>query len=136
MLKKFRQIMGYSRGGVVENLKKVIGENGDDALTINTLKRGESVFDPKTTEQLIRFNEKSDMLEKVVDFTLGKSKVQGQQQYVMNFDNIELILPNVKDYESFKRQLMSDSEFTRSVIEVTDAAFSGKNSLNRIKYRR
>lgn len=132
LLKKFRSIMGYSKGGLVGELKKVAKLNNDNEISINTLKRGESVFDVKTTEQLIKFNQNSDKFANLLTFADKGSQTQVVNQYT--FDGLEIVLPNVSDFNGFKNELMSDGMFQKFIFDTVDNKYSGKNKLSFKKY--
>ena len=132
LLKEFRKIMGYSKGGLVGQLKKVAKINGDTGVSINTLTPGESVFDVKTTEQLIRFNKNADKFSDLMNYLGTNNSTQTIIQ--QSFDGMRIELPNVRNFNEFKNELFSDNDFRKFVFQTVDNKYSGKNKLSIKKY--
>ena len=49
-------------------------------------------------------------------------------------NNITIELPNVQNYDDFKRELKNDTEFEKFMQEVTIGQVMGNNKLNKKKY--
>jgi hypothetical protein len=122
-------ITHFASGGLVDNIKNSISGSGDDTVTINTLKKGEAVFDVDTTKILLDFNNKAPILKNIMD-----------SQNTGNTNNVDSVtfnvsLPNVNDYKSFKNELIADKNFNKAIVTVVDNALTGSNSLRKHKYR-
>lgn len=127
MLSKFRQIKGYSGGGIVGDLETIMKTNGDNTLTINTLKKGEAVIDPSTTRIIQDFNTKSPYL---------KAMMNSHHATTSNIDeiNINIELPNVQSYKDFRNELINDTKFDKAVNTMVSTALLGGNSLAKKKH--
>ena len=110
---------GYSQGG---QLKKMVGAAGEDGLFFG--RTGEEVLSldklrlaDSTVTQLIDF-------AKYVPNVSGRN-VSGDTEINMNFN-----LPNVKDSQSFLKEIKSNKLIQQALVDVTIGKAMGKNSLN------
>lgn len=53
----------------------------------------------------------------------------------VEFGDVTLSLPNVKNYEDFMKQMVSDKRFLKAVQEGTLGQVLGRNSLNKLTFR-
>ena len=53
----------------------------------------------------------------------------------VEFGDVTLSLPNVKNYEDFMKQMVSDKRFLKAVQEGTLGQVLGRNSLNMLTFR-
>ena len=53
----------------------------------------------------------------------------------VEFGDVTLSLPNVKNYEDFMKQMVSDKRFLKAVQEGTFGQVLGRNSLNMLTFR-
>lgn len=127
MLSRFRGIMGYSKGGVVGNLQTVARSNGDDTFTINTLKKGEGIIPLPMMPEWKTLISTLPTLNNMIK-SIGTSPI-------INIQGMELILPNVTDYESLRAALLDDPTFNRAVLTTASSAMIGSNSLKSKRFR-
>lgn len=110
-LLKYMNDIGFSDGGISDTLQKVPGMNGDDGWI--TLKKGEAILTPEQTKKFKKLASNLDLLNSSVDLvdTLSKPKADISSKIIGNtmgdvYLNVEL--PNVTNYEEFRRQMQSD----------------------------
>ena len=118
----------FFKGGLVEGYQNILQGSGDDTVTINTLKQGEAVFDVKTTRILQKFNEQSSNLD-----YLMSNRGNSVNTAIDNI-NLNIALPNVTDYKTFKNELIKDRTFNNAVVDIVDYAMNGGNSLSTRKH--
>lgn len=139
LLKKFRGIKGYNQGGVIGELKNIIGRNNDNSLAINTFEKGEGIIplplmgDWKTLiNNLEPLNASMDFLNKAL---IPNIKANRSTNGTVNNDvQLSITLPNVTNYDEFKNALVKDKSFEKVVQSMTFGNALGKNSLNKNKY--
>lgn len=113
----YMQNIGYSNGGIAETLQKVPGMNGDDGWV--TVKKGEGIFTPEQTQQFIKLVSNVDTLNPALDAvkSLSKSEYEPVPNRITNQSvgevNIEMNLPNVTNYEEFRRKMQSDPKIEK-----------------------
>lgn len=139
LLKKFRGIKGYSQGGVIGELKNVIGKNNDNSLAINTFEKGEGIIplplmgDWKILiNNLEPLNASMDFLNKVLIPNIKANR--STNETVNNDVQMSITLPNVTNYDEFKNALVKDKSFEKVVQSMTLGNALGKNSLSKNKY--
>lgn len=139
LLKKFREIKGYNQGGVIGELKNIIGRNNDNSLAINTFEKGEGIIplplmgDWKTLiNNLEPLNASMYFLNKAL---IPNIKANRSTNGTVNNDvQLSITLPNVTNYDEFKNALVKDKSFEKVVQSMTFGNALGKNSLNKNKY--
>lgn len=109
---KLKYLQGFSQGGRVGDLQNIVRMNGDDGVTINTLKKGEEVLTPYNADLFDQF---VDFLPDLVDYNnnlvdmLRPTNVPATKvrtgDLTLNIDNIEL--PNVTDPKEFSQGLIN-----------------------------
>lgn len=113
----YMQNIGYSNGGIAETLQKVPGMNGDDGWV--TVKKGEGIFTPEQTQQFIKLVSNVDTLNPALDAVkdLSKREYEPVPNRITNQSvgevNIEMNLPNVTNYEEFRRRMQSDPKIEK-----------------------
>ena len=146
-------INAYAKG--TPNAKKglaVVGEDGNEIIIdkdgnavltlapqLLNLKGGEQVINGKETSELLTSNLmplSADQLWGNIVKTpslpnIGKG-VGGNVTY--DVDKVELVLPNVKDYDSLVTEMQHDKRFERIVQSMTTDRLAGKGSLNKYKF--
>lgn len=139
LLKKFREIKGYNQGGVIGELKNIIGRNNDNSLAINTFEKGEGIIplplmgDWKTfINNLEPLNASMDFLNKALIPNIKANR--STNETVNNDVQLSITLPNVTNYDEFKNALVKDKSFEKVVQSMTFGNALGKNSLNKNKY--
>lgn len=128
MLQKFRKIKGYASGGIVGDIENIIRGNGDDHLTINTLKKGEAVLDPSTTKIIQKLNTTAPMINNIVNGMRESGNIKVDSVHV------DINLPNVKSYKDFRNELINDKQFDKAINDMVSTTLMGGNSLSKRKY--
>ena len=91
--------------------------NGDDGWV--TVKKGEGIFTPEQTQQFIKLVSNVDTLNPAVDMVknLSKRDYEPVPNRITNQSvgevNIEMNLPNVTNYEEFRRRMQSDPKIEK-----------------------
>lgn len=128
-LKEFEKIYGFSNGGIVpDDALKVrdIGvkpaSNGDDRLV--ALKPKESVFNEKQTKMIQEYVNKTPDYKTVMDMGTHMDKImkmpevqkRPQETNVkVEYDNVNINLPNVMNYEDFMNHAKKDQNFEKMI---------------------
>lgn len=128
MLQKFRKIKGYASGGIVGDIENIIRGNGDDHLTINTLKKGEAVLDPSTTKIIQKLNTTAPMINNIISGMNERGNVKVDNVHV------DINLPNVKSYKDFRNELINDKQFDKAINDMVSTTLMGGNSLSKRRY--
>ena len=117
---------GYQKGGTVGSLVKKSGEDGfilahsgEEVLSIPKLELASNMVD-----QLIDFANLQPPLNKV-------SQIRNNEKTVNNDVNMQIVLPNVKDYEQFEKELLRSKKFESVVQSITFDRVTGRNSLKK-----
>lgn len=117
---------GFANGGTVGSLVKKSGEDGfilahsgEEVLSIPKLELASGMVD-----QLIDFANLQPPLNKV-------SQIRNQEKTVNNDVNMQIVLPNVKDYEQFEKELLRSKKFESVVQSITFDRVTGRNSLKK-----
>lgn len=134
MLKKL-QAYGFSNGGIVPDdaLKlKDLGisraSNGD--TVIGTLKPKESVFNEKQTKMIQEYVNKGPDLESlrkltpVLDKMMKMPEAQfrtGETSVKVEYDNVNINLPNVMNYEDFMCKMQKDHDFEKMINYIVSS---------------
>lgn len=134
---------GYANGGFIAGLKKVTFDNGDDMITVNTLKKGEAVLTPEQTRILTKIASVSSNL---YDAALSASTIPSLTKMLTaqpssNLTSVEVpninvtfSLPNVTNYQEFMNQMQKDKQYERMMKDMVLGCISGKNSLSKNNY--
>ena len=134
---------GYANGGFIAGLKKVTFDNGDDMITVNTLKKGEAVLTPEQTRILTKIASVSSNL---YDAALSASTIPSLTKMLTvqpssNMTSVEVpninvtfSLPNVTNYQEFMNQMQKDKQYERMMKDMVLGCISGKNSLSKNNY--
>lgn len=151
MLKKL-QTYGFSNGGVVpDNALKLkdLGvkpaSSGDDRLV--ALKPKESVFNEKQTKMIQEYVNKGPDLESLRKLTpvLDKMMKMPDMQSVpretsvkVEYDNVNINLPNVMNYEDFMQMAQRDRNFEKMIDCMVDSHMGMGNPMKKytVPFRR
>lgn len=120
--------MGYSTGGIVGNLRTIARGNGDDTFTINTLQKGEGIIPLNMMPKFDKFVASLPSLNNLI-----KSQADNSTP-IYNFNGMEIILPNVKNYEEFKSALITDQKFNNAILTTVSTTLTGGNSLSNRRF--
>lgn len=114
-----------------ENGQEFIFRSSDGAM-LTPLGQGDMVFT----------NEMSKRLWEIAGGDIGLAgkntklpNINSNNHSTVNLDShINITLPNVNDYDSFKRELQNDPKFEGYIQEITIGRAMGNNTLNKRKY--
>lgn len=107
--------------------------------TLRKLDAGDTVFNKDQVEKL--WNLSKGMPNMFVDNLGAKlpdiSNISNNlaNKVDVEFGDVTLSLPNVKNYEDFMKQMVSDKRFLKAVQEGTLGQVLGRNSLNMLTFR-
>lgn len=134
------KIVGYSDGGIIGGLQKVAMRNGDDMITVNTLKKGEGILTPEQAVQFKNIADHLPLLQGIVDSSaiFGQIKAglsAGDGNTNVAFGDINISIEHVQDYNDFVRQLQSDDKFERMIQDMTVNRLAGKSMMAKRNYK-
>ena len=133
-------LKGYKTGG--RNIKDEYAwtqENGAEIIrtkdgAVLTPVKGSTVFTNNMTQELWNFAK--DPYKYIGNVALNPTitnKTNGNNT-ISNNNKIEIILPNVKDYNSLKSELQKDKKFTSFIQSVTIGEMMNQSTLSKNKY--
>ncbi len=144
------QFPGFKKGGIVsvDDIEKQIRDNGDTSLV--SVQDGEAFFTREQTELLKQFAEKipdiilqnpaniNDLIPVPAHFRSFETPAGATAgNNVVNIGNISL--PNVKDYESFKRDMFhdmqTDKKFEGMMFDMEIRKLSNGGCLSKYRHR-
>ncbi len=138
-------IQGYSEGGYIAELQKIAMRNGDDMITVNTLKRGEAILKPDQAAMFSQFVKNGvPVLHNVLDESKMMSKTLGQpvresgtETYGAKYsiDKVEVVIEQVDDYDDLVEKMKRDGKFEKMVQSMTVDRLSGGSKLAKHKCR-
>ena len=115
-------IEGYSQGGYIAELQKIAMRNGDDLITVNTLKKGEAILTPEQAVMFSKFvNGGLPVMHSVLNMTRhmnGITSTPSQlNQPITNENNFEfnIEIDHVEDYNDLVTKMRDDPKFERMV---------------------
>lgn len=140
---------GLSGGGEIQGLLRQSGETG-----FALVKTGETVITSEATQNLKDMLKMQEWLgmRRMGEFVFpGAQRIMQQTQEQMkwfqagpqntqtNNENVtvqidNLTLPNVKNYDEFKKALLSDAHFEKVMGQAMSDQMLGRNSLNKFRY--
>ena len=131
---------GFSSGGYVAELQKIAMRNGDDMITVNTLKAGEAVLTEGQLGALSSVVDDASYLYKGLNIPKhmdGLSAIPEQtgQSISQQFGDLNIEIDHVEDYNDFVTQLRDDPKFEKMVQAMTTDRLSGKSKLAKYKYQ-
>lgn len=136
MLSKFRGIMGYSKGGIVGELQSIVRGNGDDMITINTLKRGEGIIPLELMPSMHSLINGLPALNQAMQKVQGNSYRSSGELNHLYLDNLSVTLPNITNYKEFRNAMLNDSNLMNTIkSEIgSELGFGAKLNKNRYKF--
>lgn len=137
---KAGNIQGFSDGGYVAELQKIAMRNGDDMVTVNTLKRGESVFDQHQTQDLASLARELPTIHNVLDYakyaqSIPDAPSQASQSISQHFGDLHIEIDHVEDYNDLVTKMRDDPKFEKLVQAMTVDRMVGKSKLSKYKYQ-
>lgn len=139
LLKKMKSI-GYSKGGFVADLQKIAVSNGDDIITINTLKRGEAVLTPEQAAQFKKLVSYFPDISEFIDFSKYISNIPidsiGTQIGDISIaPYFNILIDRVEDYNDFVTKLQHDKQFEKMIRSMSVDLLAGGNTLAKNKFK-
>lgn len=114
-----------------ENGNEVIIRKSDGAM-LTPLGRGDMVFDKDASKNLWDLAHNKISIESSRPSSIRNiSRVGGNTK---NDIKLDITLPNVKNYEEFKRDLTNDKQFEKVLQAMTIDRLNGANSFGKYKY--
>ena len=132
------KLAGHANGGFIAEAQKAALKNGDDIVTVNTLKQGEAVLTP---EQAIEFSKLVDSLprfEGLFDASKYLSKISEPrvERIGNSIGDISINIPieHVDGYNDFINQLKHDRRSQEFIRSITIDLAAKKSPLAKNKY--
>ena len=119
-----------------DNIPETIIRKSDGAI-LTPLNKGDSVFNGKATSNLWNMgnNPSKFIMDNLSDkYDIGNGNNISKNQ-ITNDINMNITLPNVKNYNEFVNALQNDSKFERMIQDMTVNQLSGKSALSKYKYK-
>lgn len=138
MSSKGSKLVGYSTGGIVGDMKRVAARNGDDVVTVNTLKKGEAILTPDQTQMFSKFTNYLPQLSGIVDNSgrfRGMSAPQGNSGLSIGNVSFNIPIDHVEDYDDFVRQIQRDDKFEKLIQSMTLDRMTGGGKLSKYKVK-
>lgn len=134
---KLSQISGYASGGYVGEMKNITAKNGDNLISINTLKKGEAVLTPEQAKQFSKLVSSLPYLRDLIDIGVDTDALSQVQPSGNTIGEIQINIPieRVIDYNDFVSQLQKDRQFEKLVRSMSTDLLAGKSSLSKNKYK-
>ena len=133
-----RQLYGYSDGGFIADAQKTALENGDDIVTVNTLKKGEAILTPEQAQQFSGLVDNLPMLQGIVDMSkqlAGLSSTNISSGVTIGDVSFNIPIDHVENYDDFVAQLRSDDQFERLIQSMTVDRIAGGSKLSKYRVR-
>ena len=136
-------VVGFSSGGYVAELQKIAMRNGDDMITVNTLKAGEAVLTEGQLGALSAVVNQAEWLNRGMDAngmlgSVWKSPI-ADSNYGTKIENVSFDMPiyidHVEDYNDFVTQLRDDPKFEKMVQAMTTDLLSGNGRQAKYKFQ-
>ena len=125
----FKNKHSYKEGGTLGKLVKYTGEDG-----IFFGRLGEEIVTPEELDKLSSIFEQVDLFKNLQAKYSGFPTPIMQSSTNMGDVNFEVVLPNVQNYEDFRRQLIRDPNFEKATLTMVNNAVVGKSSLGKMRY--
>lgn len=140
------KIEGFSKGGWVEGLHEIARKQGDDIVTVNTLKRGEAVLSQPHAEIFKNFTDKGlyvihDTMKTATDLArIAQKPAMSSETFSSQFSgdiNISFQIDHVDDYNDLMDKIKNDHKFEKFIQSMTVDRLVGKGALEKhsIKWR-
>ena len=133
---------GFSSGGYVAELQKIAMRNGDDMITVNTLKAGEAVLTEGQLGALSSVVNQAEWLNRGMNIenileSVNKSPIRSND-IGPQIKNVNLEMPinidHVEDYDDLLYKMSHDPKFEKFILSLTiDQIAPGRE--HRSKYR-
>lgn len=135
---KGSKLVGYSAGGYVADMQRVAMRNGDDMVTVNTLKKGEAILTPEQAQQFSGLVNDLPKLQGIVDMSKYLSDISGRPVGSgVSIGNVSFNIPidHVENYDDFVAQIQKDDKFERLIQSMTVDRIAGNSKLSKYRVR-
>lgn len=134
------RVQGYSDGGFMAEVQRIAAEQGDDIVTVNTLKKGEAVLTPEQAAQFKKLVQEIPQITYLTQSNMSDRLANIQEspvvnQTVNNEVNVNIPIERVMDYKDFVNQLRDDRKFEKMIQSMTIDRALGKSEFAKRKYR-
>lgn len=121
---------GFRHGGTIG---KAISSSGEDGFVL--ARTGEEIL---SLEKINALKDTFVKIEPLIDTVRAKvdlPNIPRSEGVSQNFDNVnvDINLPNVKNYDEFKSELIKDRHFEKVIQSMTLGNALGRNSLNKFR---
>lgn len=136
-------IQGFSEGGYVGELKRIAQMQGDDVITVNTLKRGEAVLTPDQATNFSKLANNLHVMSRAMDTTVALEKLYSRMGEpaggesigsVTNHFEFNMPIDHVDDYNDLMYKMQHDGKFEKFIQSMTTDRMMGKSKLEKYKY--
>lgn len=134
---KGSKLVGYSKGGYVADAQRMAYRNGDNIVTMNTLKKGEAVLTPEQANLFSKFVNYLPQAQNMLDISSLVSKVSAtrpQQGISVGDVSFNMNVDHVEDYNDLVRQMQKDNQFERFIQSLTVDRLTGGSKLAKHKF--
>ncbi len=132
------KLQGFSKGGVVKDLDDAVRKNNDSVII--SAKPGESVFNEKQTRMIQEYVNKTpdlstltgmgNVMDKFVKMP-GIQPAPRETSVKVEYDNVNISLPNVMNYEDFMNKAKGDPQFTKLINSINSAYLGFGNPMKK-----
>lgn len=134
------KVQGFSSGGYVAELQKIAMRNGDDVVTVNTLKRGEAIMTADQTMQFRKLVNNLPVLHNLMDnsgYAAAISSTTEASHGNVQYGDINVTIPidHVQDYNDFVSKLQKDAKFERMIEAMTTNRLTNGSKLAKYNQR-
>lgn len=139
--KKGSKVVGYAHGGIIADLQKLAIGNGDDMITVNTLKKGEAILTPAQTVQFSKLAEHLPQLQGIIDTSsminemLAGNDTNSVNNIQYNVGGISFPIDHVSDYNDLVAQMQRDARFERFIQSMTVDRIVGGSKFAKYKQK-
>lgn len=124
-----RRVSNSQLAWTQENSSELIYRSSDGAM-LTPLNRGDMVFTNEMSQRLWEMASGNMLPE--VNFN---PQIEGvTQQSITSNNNISISLPNVENYQDFKREMQNDKELEQFFQEITIGQVMGNNKLRKNRF--
>lgn len=138
------KVEGFSKGGWIEDVKEIARRQGDDVVTVNTLKRGEAVLEPNLAKSFVKFASNIPQIvhtignyEQMAAIDQMRTAPKNTNQAMQNEFNYEINIPidHVENYDDFIEKMKRDHKFEGLIQDMTINRLAGGSKFAKYKVR-
>lgn len=138
------KVEGFSKGGWIEDVKNIARRQGDDVVTVNTLKRGEAVLELNIAKSFVKFAGNIPQIvhtignyEQMAAIDKMRAAPNYTNQAVQNEFNYEINIPidHVEDYDDLIYKITHDRKFEGLIQDMTINRLAGGSKFEKYRTR-